>query len=36
MIVLRIRPPSRSTRLWNHRLSAEVGWFCNHSQARVC
>src|SRR4051812_30075607 len=33
MIVLRIRPPRRSTRLWNHRLSAEVGWFCSHSQA---
>ena len=27
MIVLRIRPPRRRTRSWNHRLSAEVGWF---------
>src|SRR3954447_20426015 len=27
------RTPRRSTRLWNHRLSAEVGWFCSHSQA---
>src|SRR5436190_1716380 len=25
MIVLRIRPPRRWTRSWNHRLSAEVG-----------
>src|SRR5215472_13590680 len=33
MIVLRIRPPRRRTRSWNHRLSAEVGWFCSHSQA---
>src|SRR3954470_17820652 len=33
MIVLRIRPPRRSTRSRNHRLSAEVGWFCSHSQA---
>src|SRR3954464_5277379 len=33
MIFLRIPPPRRSTRSWNHRLSAEVGWFCNHSQA---
>jgi len=33
MIVLRIRPPRRWTRSWNHRLSAEVGWFCSHSQA---
>src|SRR6202163_759829 len=33
MVVLRIRPPRRRTRSWNHRLSAEVGWFCSHSQA---
>src|SRR5215208_801215 len=33
MIVLRIRPPRRSTRSWNHRLSAAVGWFRSHSQA---
>src|SRR5437660_9562806 len=33
MMVLRIRPPRRRTRSWNHRLSAEVGWFCSHSQA---
>src|SRR6204780_4408215 len=32
MVVLRIRPPRR-TRSWNHRLSAEVGWFCSQSQA---
>src|SRR5271154_4083783 len=29
MVVLRIRPPRRRTRSWNHRLSAEVGWFCS-------
>ncbi len=33
MVVLRIRPPRRRTRSWNHRLSAEAGWFCSHSQA---
>src|SRR6266567_2896176 len=33
MVVLRIRPPRRRTRSWNHRLSAEVGWFFSHSQA---
>src|SRR5438045_4822313 len=32
-VVLRIRPPRRRTRSWNHRLSAEAGWFCSHSQA---
>jgi len=32
-LVLRIRPPRRRTRSWNHRLSAEVGWFFSHSQA---
>ena len=26
------RPPRR-TRSWNHRLSAEVGWFFSYSQA---
>ena len=26
-------PAKRPTRSWNHRLSAEVGWFCSHSQA---
>src|ERR1700726_2968006 len=33
MMVLRIRPPRRRIRSWSHRLSAEVGWFCSHSQA---
>src|SRR6266849_5107096 len=33
IVVLRIRPPRRRTRSWNHRLSAEVGWFRSHSQA---
>src|SRR5215472_307270 len=33
MVVLRIRPPRRRTRSWNHTLSAEAGWFCSHSQA---
>ena len=27
MIVLRIRPPTRWTRSWNHKLSAELDWF---------
>ena len=34
MIVLRIRPPRR-TRSWNHRLSAEVGWFCSHNGGTI-
>jgi DNA helicase-2/ATP-dependent DNA helicase PcrA len=25
--------PNGSTRSWNHRQSAEFGWFCSHSQA---
>jgi hypothetical protein len=33
IIVLRSHPPRRWTRSWNHRLSAEVGWFCSHNQA---
>src|SRR5580704_14858766 len=33
MVVLRIRPPRTHVRSWSHRLSAEVGWFCSHSQA---
>src|SRR5207342_1965501 len=33
MVILRIRPPRRRTRSWNHRLSAEAGWFCSHSHA---
>src|SRR6516165_8205018 len=31
--VLRRRPPLRSARSWNQRLSAELGWCRNHSQA---
>ena len=33
IIVLRNRPPLRSTRPWNQRLSAESGWCRSHSHA---
>jgi hypothetical protein len=30
---LRVRPPRRRTHSWNHRLSAELGWFfCTHNR----